>query len=60
MENHTNLYVYISRPQNKVRRASDAADVTVQRPSSPPCRRPFPLVIHELRLKDVMSYKVVV
>ncbi|KAJ0179214.1 hypothetical protein K1T71_004926 [Dendrolimus kikuchii] len=33
----------------------DSADVTlVPRPPSPPCRRPFPLVVHDLRLKTVV------
>ncbi|CAK1578122.1 unnamed protein product [Parnassius mnemosyne] len=36
------------RPKSRQRRAS--ADVPQLRPESPPCRRPFPLAVHELRL----------
>ncbi|XP_045492830.1 uncharacterized protein LOC123692174 isoform X1 [Colias croceus] len=37
------------------RRASADADLaTVVRPASPPCRQPFPLVVHDLRLKNIV------
>ncbi|XP_028028598.1 uncharacterized protein LOC114241818 isoform X1 [Bombyx mandarina] len=41
-----------ARHRTPYRRAS--ADVTVTaRPASPPCRRPFPLVVHDLKLKSI-------
>ncbi|XP_045763931.1 uncharacterized protein LOC123866417 isoform X2 [Maniola jurtina] len=46
------------RRRNTERRAS--ADASVPHPSTPPCRRPFPLVVHELRLKRLLPPKIVV
>ncbi|XP_039745917.1 uncharacterized protein LOC120623765 isoform X2 [Pararge aegeria] len=41
------------RRHNTARRASP--DMTsLPQPSSPPCRRPFPLVVHDLRLKGIL------
>ncbi|XP_052738020.1 uncharacterized protein LOC112053618 [Bicyclus anynana] len=45
------------RRTNTVRRAS--ADMTTE-PSSAPCRRPFPMVVHELRLKSILPRKIIV
>ncbi|CAG9791843.1 unnamed protein product [Diatraea saccharalis] len=36
------------------RRASADAGACPRPPSPPPCRRPFPLVVHELRLKSIV------
>ncbi|XP_034825357.1 putative methyltransferase NSUN7 isoform X1 [Maniola hyperantus] len=46
------------RRRNTERRAS--ADASVSHPSAPPCRLPFPLVVHELRLKRLLPPKIIV
>ncbi|XP_072942172.1 uncharacterized protein [Epargyreus clarus] len=46
------------RVHQQKRRAS--ADATVPRPTSPPCRLPFPLAVHDLRLKTILpGHKII-
>ncbi|XP_047519296.1 uncharacterized protein LOC125059120 isoform X1 [Pieris napi] len=46
----------------QTRRASAdiAPTATVIRAASPPCRQPFPLAVHDLRLKNIVHHKMII